>query len=31
MTAEERFEKLLVAIREYKEVTVNEIKELKHL
>ena len=31
MTEEERFEKLLVAIREYKEVTGNEIKELKAL
>ena len=31
MTAEERFEKLSVSIREYKEATNNEIKELKAL
>jgi hypothetical protein len=29
MTAEERFEKLSVVIREFKEATDNEIKELK--
>jgi hypothetical protein len=31
MTAEEGFEKLSVAIREYKKTTDNEIKELKAL
>ena len=31
MTQEERFEKLSVAVREYKEATNNEIKELKAL
>ena len=31
MTEEERFEKLSVAVREYKKATHNEIKELKAL
>ena len=31
MTPEERFEKLSVAVREYKEAANNEIKELKAL